>query len=83
MTDVDDPEFLQQPARAHRLESLEEHLNAAARLSRALWCTLESDRLFSDRRDQEALAELASQVSDHASAARYAFYQKEKEGSRQ
>ena len=49
MTDVDDPEFLQQPARAHRLESLEEHLNAAARLSRALWCTLESDRLFSDR----------------------------------
>jgi hypothetical protein len=61
------------PARADHLEDLENHLGVAARLSRALWLALQGDAR-EDQRDLEALRELASAVSDHASAARYAFY---------
>jgi hypothetical protein len=73
--DVDDARMLHRPCRADHLESLEEHLNAAARLSRAVWAlAISPDFSTRERRDAEALTELASAAADHASAARYIFY---------
>jgi hypothetical protein len=73
--DVDDARMLHRPCRADHLENLEEHLNIAARLSRALWELAASPDLSTeDERSREALQELAAMVADHASAARYVFY---------
>lgn len=60
-------------ARLSRLDELEDHLNTAARLARALWLAIGGmDDL--DERDKQGLTELASMVADHTSAARFAFY---------
>jgi hypothetical protein len=78
--DVDDARMLHRPDRANHLESLEEHLNTAARLSRAVWALAFSpDFSTGERRDAEALTELASAAADHASAARYVFYKENRE----
>jgi len=71
---VANPNELHWPARAQCLESLEEHLTKAARLSRVMWNALENDDLDLDERDRLGLYELAASISDHASAARHAFY---------
>lgn len=47
--DVDDARMLHRPDRADHLESLEEHLNIAARLSRALWELAASPDLSTER----------------------------------
>ncbi|MCC3246757.1 hypothetical protein LG047_15770 [Methylocystis sp. WRRC1] len=71
----DGSEMLQWPGRAACIEGLEEHLNTAARLARALWEMAHSpDLLSGDQRTQEALIEMARVISDHTSAARYAYY---------
>jgi hypothetical protein len=81
IVDVGDAKMLHRPDRADHIDSLEEHLNIAARLARALWELAASPDLSTeDDRSREALQELAGMVSDHASAARYAFY-KENAGS--
>jgi hypothetical protein len=69
-----DPDELHHPARARSMESLEEHLATAANLARALWNAIDGLDSGTDERDKLALYELAGAVSDHASAARYAFY---------
>jgi hypothetical protein len=75
--DTDAAKMLHHPSRADYHESLEEHLNIAARLSRALWELAGSPDLDTqDERSLDALKELASMVADHASAARYVFYKK-------
>ena len=75
--DVDDARMLHHPGRADHLESLEEHLNSAARLSRAVWAlAFSSEFSTGDRRNAEALTELASAAADHASAARVSFTKK-------
>jgi len=77
IVDVDDAKMLHHPSRADHHESLEEHLNTTARLSRALWELMASPDLDTqDERSRDALKELASVVADHASAARYVFYTK-------
>lgn len=66
--------LLHWPARSASLQSVDEHLNSAARLSRALWCALYSEQTdTSDPRDREGLLELASMIADHTSAAEYAY----------
>jgi hypothetical protein len=75
IVDVADAKMLHRPDRADHIDSLEEHLNIAARLSRAMWELAASPDLSTeDDRSREALQELAGMVADHASAARYAFY---------
>ncbi|MGD9542228.1 hypothetical protein [Methylocystis sp.] len=64
------------PGRADCLEDIEQHLNTASRLARALWIALTVGDFAGDERDVDALCELASAVSDHTSAARFAFYGK-------
>ena len=77
IVDVGDAKMLHRPDRADHIDSLEEHLNIAARLARALWELAASPDLSTeDDRSREALQELAAMVADHASAARYAFYKK-------
>ncbi len=77
IVDVGDAKMLHHPGRADHMDSLEEHLNIAARLARALWELAASPDLSTeDDRSREALQELAGMVADHASAARYAFYKK-------
>jgi hypothetical protein len=67
-------DYLHLPARADHLEGMDQHLNKAARLSRALWIALGNEELSSgDLRSRDALLELASQVADHASAAEFLF----------
>lgn len=61
-------------ARKGHLEDLEIHLIKAARLSRALWVALQNEDLCEDDRSRLALAELASEVADHASAAEFVFF---------
>ncbi len=81
IVDVNSAKMLHLPSRADHHESLEEHLNVAARLSRALWELMISHDLDTeDERTLDALKELASTVADHASAARYVFYKKSAEG---
>ncbi|MBA2586297.1 MAG: hypothetical protein H0U99_07420 [Chthoniobacterales bacterium] len=66
--------YLHCPARESQLESLEEHLTKAARLSRALWELVGSDGFpTEDKRSAYAVIELASAVADHASAAEFIF----------
>jgi hypothetical protein len=61
--------YLHYPARAAHLESLEEHLVMAARLSRALWELLScSDFPMDSKRSAPAAKALADAVADHASA---------------
>lgn len=61
------------PGRADNLDDVDNHLNTAARLSRALWNALGNPDLdLKDERDREALMELASMVADHTSAAELA-----------
>lgn len=55
-----------------RLE-IETHLDAAVDLSRALWRALGSADLFTLEVDAAALRALASQIEDHAAAARNIF----------
>lgn len=75
MRDVDDKTMMHLPDRADDLRSVEEHLNSAAYLTRALWLVMSSpDFSAGDKRDKDALQELASVAADHASAARYAWY---------
>ena len=77
IVDVNSAKMLHHPSRADHHESLEEHLNIAARLSRALWELMISHDLDTeDERTLDALKELASTVADHSSAARYVFYKK-------
>jgi hypothetical protein len=53
-------------------------LNCAAYLTRALWLVMSStDFSAGDKRDKDALQELASVAADHASAARYAWYRED------
>jgi hypothetical protein len=62
--------YLHSPMRADHLESLEEHLNSAASLSRALWIALSNEDCDGlEERSRVALLELAGVVADHASAA--------------
>jgi hypothetical protein len=69
--------LLHRPSRAHNLSDLDDHLNTAARLSRALWNALNNPNIdTSDERDREALAELASIIADHTSAAEFAYNNK-------
>jgi hypothetical protein len=80
MRDVDHKEMMHSPGLADNLRSLEEHLNCAAYLTRALWLVMSStDFSAGDKRDKDALQELASVAADHASAARYAWYLEDKE----
>ncbi len=73
--DAVNAEMLHVPARANHHEKLEEHLNIAARLSRAAWELIASNDFDAeDERSLDALKELVSMVADHASAARYVFY---------
>ena len=65
-------ELLHWPARKERLLGLDEHLNHAATLARALWPALQ-DVQIEDPRDAAALQNLASRVADHTSAAEYVF----------
>lgn len=63
------------PDRADHLEDVEVHLNCVARLTRALWLAISSTDLSTeDKRDKDALQELADAAADHASAARYAWH---------
>lgn len=63
-------DLLHVPGRKDHLEDVDNHLNSAARLARALWNALSNPELdFSDERDREAMIELASIVADHTSAA--------------
>jgi len=65
-------DYLHWPARADHLEDMEQHLNKAARLSRALWVALSSvETDTQDARTRSALIELASEIADHSSAAEY------------
>ncbi|CAN2533388.1 hypothetical+protein [Methylocapsa aurea] len=75
MTDIitADADALHWPARAHCLQSLEEHANRAARLARALFIAIDGLDSGTDDRDKMALFELASDVADHATATVYAF----------
>jgi hypothetical protein len=78
MRDVDDKTMMHSPDRADNLRSLEEHLNSAAYLTRALWLVMSSNDLsVEDKRDKDAHQELASVAADHASAARYAWYRED------
>jgi hypothetical protein len=71
-------DLLHFPGRKDNLGDIYDHLNAAARLSRALWTALNnSDLDLADERDREAMIELASIVADRTSAAEAAFYKKE------
>lgn len=67
-------EDLHWPGRANCIEGIEEHLNVAAGLARALWTAIDGIGSDIDPRDKVALYELSGCVSDHASAARYAYY---------
>ncbi|MCW2316768.1 hypothetical protein SAMN06265338_1308 [Rhodoblastus acidophilus] len=76
-------EYLQRPARLKCLDSAEEHLNTARNLSRALWLLLHNGEYYSeDERDTQALAELASAIADHASAATVAYYMEHEEANK-
>jgi hypothetical protein len=68
--------LLHYPAREGNLGGIEHHLNMTARLARALWNALSLEDGLEDDRDRLALAELASVVSDHASAAEFEFHRK-------
>jgi hypothetical protein len=78
MNEVNDgSELLHFPARAHNLSDVDDHLDKAARLSRALWNALSNPDIdTSDRRDREALAALATIIADHTSAAEFAYNNK-------
>ena len=77
MTDVDNPELMHTPRRADHLEIMEEHINRAAYLTRALWVMAHSEELDTqDQRNRDALRAVADAAADHASAARYLFYRK-------
>ncbi len=76
-------DYLHLPARADHLEGMDQHLNKAARLSRALWIALGNEELSSgDLRSRDALLELASQVADHASAAEYIHVTQDAKGKK-
>ncbi len=67
---------MHRPSRAERHENIEEHLLKATRLSRALWELAErlaEEEDEDDSRSLRGLAELAEEVSDHASTAEYLF----------
>jgi hypothetical protein len=67
--------LLHSPNAAEHHNTLEEHLNIAARLARALWEMTSSDALDTqDERDLDALRELASMVAEHASLARFVYF---------
>jgi hypothetical protein len=67
-------EYLHCPARKAHLESLDDHLVTAARLSRALWEFIRSDSFTTDdKRTDDAAVELASEVAHHSSAAEFIF----------
>ncbi len=67
--------YLHHPSRANNLETTEEHLDAAQNLARALWLLLDDGGYNNDDpRDAQAVAELASAVADHASAASVAYH---------
>ncbi len=71
-------EQLHSPARFDNLGDLDHHLEKTARLARALWefvCNPEA--CLDEDRTRAAAEELAGEVSDHASAARF-VYQREK-----
>jgi hypothetical protein len=71
MTDIE----LHTQDRADNLLTLEQHLRAAALLSRAMWDALGSSEIdTSDSRTREGLRELASSIADHASAANFVFH---------
>jgi hypothetical protein len=70
--------WLHDKRRRDALMTTEEHLSAAANLSRCLWELTESDELNTqDVRSREALRELASAICDHASAANFTFHTKQ------
>ena len=68
---------LHDPSRALNLKSAEIHLNATARLSRALWELFEHAD-FSDERTIQALRQLADDIADNSSAALFQFNAGEK-----
>jgi hypothetical protein len=77
MDDDDLRELMHAPLRADNLLSMEEHLNCAAYLTRAMWLVTTSSELNTeDKRDHDAIRELASVAAEHVSAARYLFYRK-------
>lgn len=66
---------MQSQSMADHIQDVEEHLNRAAWLTRALWLAMSSTCLTTeDKRDQDALQELANVAAEQASAARYAWY---------
>jgi len=66
--------LLHNPTRENNLLTIEEHLEVCANISRSLWLILSGCQLdLHDRRNIEALLELADLVADHASAARFRF----------
>ena len=63
---------LHDPSRALNLKSAEVHINATARLSRALWQLFEHAD-FSDERTVQSLRQIVDDLADNSSAALHQF----------
>lgn len=72
-----DGDMMHTAMRIDHMESMEEHLNNAVYLTRALWLLAHSEELDGhEKRNRDALVAVADAAVDHTSAARYLFYRK-------
>ena len=69
---------LHNPSREKNILTVEEHLDCCVNVSRSLWLIFAGCQLdLQDRRNIEALSELADLIADHASAARFSLVMSE------